>query len=68
MREVSVKTVPTRANISKTKNGVNHKTTNQSLSVNIIPFKHSFESKTFGFTTEKQEGYFPIHWIELPNE
>lgn len=39
----------------------------KNLTLNIIPFKHSFESKTFGFTTEKQEGYFPIHRADLPN-
>jgi len=66
MREVSVKTVPTRANISKTKNGVNHKTTNQSLSINIIPFKHPVVERVFSFFKEKKDGYYPIHRAELP--
>lgn len=66
MREVSVKTVPARANISKAKNGVNHKTTNQSLSINIIPFKHPVVERAFSFSKEKKDGYYPIHRAELP--
>ena len=39
----------------------------KNLTLNIIPFSHPFESKTFGFTTEKKEGYFPIHRAQLPS-
>ena len=38
----------------------------KNLTLNIIPFAHPFETKTFGFTTEKKEGYFPVHRAELP--
>lgn len=40
----------------------------ENLKINIIPFKHPFLEKEFGFYTEKKEGYYPIHRADLPNE
>lgn len=38
----------------------------KNLSLNIIPFTHPAESLSFGFITEKREGYFPVHRSTLP--
>lgn len=40
----------------------------ENLKINIIPFKHPFLEKEFGFYIEKKEGYYPIHRADLPNE
>ena len=38
----------------------------KNLSLNIIPFTHPNESLSFGFITEKRDGYFPVHRSTLP--
>lgn len=38
----------------------------QTLQINTIPFKHTIDTKIFGFVREKRVGDFPVHRSNLP--